>query len=380
MAEPVTITGVSAMGADSKGTRGEIFLGLVRTIFATTLLCWASSAAVAGEQVAQASDYKTQLNDGLTLWRSDQPRARDLLSQAFAGALAHRDDGAASSALVALDYGPLASTSAQPCAKAIGDQRSKYLARICSNISPATHPPCNVANSCKLIADEVIRGCQLDEQLGGETNYCAPFLTMAKVAAEPAQPAPTSVQGTPSPPATAPSPAASPRQPAEPQTAVAPPLTQASSDGLSVTDMLIAFVVIALGVMLLIFLFRRLGLRGSLGLIATLAIIGIAFAIHPGAGVLVVLLCIVSLIWHGLKRLFAKKCPKCNTRMKDIGEEVLDREEKHVRKGYGDRAGVFLVEELTVRAWKRCPKCGHETHRDLTRKNELGERLDLFVK
>jgi hypothetical protein len=31
----------------------------------------------------------------------------------------------------------------------------------CLEVSPATHPPCNVANPCVLIKDEIGRGCAL---------------------------------------------------------------------------------------------------------------------------------------------------------------------------------------------------------------------------
>ncbi|PHP20845.1 hypothetical protein CG471_05080 [Sphingobium sp. IP1] len=30
---------------------------------------------------------------------------------------------------------------------------------MCRNVSPATHPPCNAANSCALIEDKIARGC-----------------------------------------------------------------------------------------------------------------------------------------------------------------------------------------------------------------------------
>ena len=38
---------------------------------------------------------------------------------------------------------------------------AEALARQCRRVSPATHPPCNAANSCVMIRDEVARGCAL---------------------------------------------------------------------------------------------------------------------------------------------------------------------------------------------------------------------------
>jgi hypothetical protein len=35
------------------------------------------------------------------------------------------------------------------------------LVRQCLEVSPATHSPCNAQNSCKLIEDEIQRGCGL---------------------------------------------------------------------------------------------------------------------------------------------------------------------------------------------------------------------------
>ena len=60
------------------------------------------------------------------------------------------------------------------CAQQMGAQRTALLAQQCRQVSPATHPPCNAANSCALIIDEYQRGCEL---LGGESyrpTFCEP--------------------------------------------------------------------------------------------------------------------------------------------------------------------------------------------------------------
>ena len=47
------------------------------------------------------------------------------------------------------------------CEKAIGKKESKKLVSECLQVSPATHPPCNAANSCVLIKEEIRRSCGL---------------------------------------------------------------------------------------------------------------------------------------------------------------------------------------------------------------------------
>lgn len=45
------------------------------------------------------------------------------------------------------------------CEQTIGLARAQELVKQCLQVSPATHPPCNVQNSCDLIIDEINRGC-----------------------------------------------------------------------------------------------------------------------------------------------------------------------------------------------------------------------------
>jgi hypothetical protein len=48
-----------------------------------------------------------------------------------------------------------------PCHIELGKAAAAQLAEQCLQVSPATHPPCNVANSCTMIRSEILRGCDL---------------------------------------------------------------------------------------------------------------------------------------------------------------------------------------------------------------------------
>lgn len=52
-------------------------------------------------------------------------------------------------------------SSAGSCLQTAGAERAKRLADECMQVSPATHPPCNVQNPCNLIMDEIKRSCDL---------------------------------------------------------------------------------------------------------------------------------------------------------------------------------------------------------------------------
>lgn len=45
------------------------------------------------------------------------------------------------------------------CRSQIGDSKADALEAICAQVSGATHPPCNAANCCDLLVDEVERNC-----------------------------------------------------------------------------------------------------------------------------------------------------------------------------------------------------------------------------
>ncbi len=54
-----------------------------------------------------------------------------------------------------------ADRDALQCDQQVGAAAAKHLADRCLLVSPASHPPCNVANSCAMIRDEIKRSCDL---------------------------------------------------------------------------------------------------------------------------------------------------------------------------------------------------------------------------
>ena len=60
-----------------------------------------------------------------------------------------------------------------PCNQAIGRAKAKALVAECLDISSATHPPCNATNACRLMIDEIKRGCAASGSDAPE--YCAEF-------------------------------------------------------------------------------------------------------------------------------------------------------------------------------------------------------------
>lgn len=50
---------------------------------------------------------------------------------------------------------------AKSCLQEVGKQKSAEYVAQCTQVSPATHPPCNAANPCSLILDEIKRSCAL---------------------------------------------------------------------------------------------------------------------------------------------------------------------------------------------------------------------------
>jgi hypothetical protein len=71
----------------------------------------------------------------------------------------------------AADAGPPSATGT--CLNAVGIERSRQLVNECLQVSPATHPPCNAQNACKLIVDEIKRGCVLIGQ--DAPGFCAEY-------------------------------------------------------------------------------------------------------------------------------------------------------------------------------------------------------------
>ncbi|MBX3480744.1 MAG: hypothetical protein KF842_10095 [Caulobacter sp.] len=56
---------------------------------------------------------------------------------------------------------PAAPVGLIACATQIGVGPARTLADQCRQVSPATRPPCHIANSCALIRDEIARSCSL---------------------------------------------------------------------------------------------------------------------------------------------------------------------------------------------------------------------------
>lgn len=65
--------------------------------------------------------------------------------------------GVAAAALLSLSAAALAQETS--CRQEVGAARARVLVEQCRQVSPATHPPCNAANPCALIVDEIKRGC-----------------------------------------------------------------------------------------------------------------------------------------------------------------------------------------------------------------------------
>ncbi len=70
------------------------------------------------------------------------------------------------------------------CSDEIGATAAEKRAQVCRAVSPATHPPCNVANSCAMIEDEIARSCALFDGQGSPMAECttAPKSQAAAVA------------------------------------------------------------------------------------------------------------------------------------------------------------------------------------------------------
>lgn len=64
---------------------------------------------------------------------------------------------------------------AAPCRQTAGPARAETYVRQCLEVTPATHPPCNAANSCRLIISEIQRGCHL-LTASERPTFCAPYL------------------------------------------------------------------------------------------------------------------------------------------------------------------------------------------------------------
>ena len=73
---------------------------------------------------------------------------------------------------------PAAEPAGEPgsCLAEIGAARSKRLVERCIKVSPATHPPCNSANPCAMIQDEIDRSCAMYGPDEAKPKECAAYL------------------------------------------------------------------------------------------------------------------------------------------------------------------------------------------------------------
>nr|WP_315380569.1 hypothetical protein [uncultured Sphingomonas sp.] len=66
----------------------------------------------------------------------------------------------------------LAALTRRSCADEIGKAAAAQRVKLCINVSPATHPPCNAANSCAMTEDEIARSCALLDGDGEPVQGC----------------------------------------------------------------------------------------------------------------------------------------------------------------------------------------------------------------
>ncbi|MDI7775110.1 hypothetical protein [Asticcacaulis sp. EMRT-3] len=122
----------------------EIMMNLHRTWAANTL----AGLAMFGLSACQAAKTDAPQNAA----SSASPEASEVTS-------APASLSASSSSLSALSLSPSAGPIS--CAAEIGKAAAEKRAHICRSVSPATHPPCNAANSCAMIDNEIARSCAL---------------------------------------------------------------------------------------------------------------------------------------------------------------------------------------------------------------------------
>jgi uncharacterized protein YecT (DUF1311 family) len=83
------------------------------------------------------------------------------LTQQRAEALAAMGEAFHPSAAMQADKSRIMPPAGAPisCLQSVGKTQANEYVRQCIQVSPATHPPCNVSNACSLITDEISRGC-----------------------------------------------------------------------------------------------------------------------------------------------------------------------------------------------------------------------------
>jgi uncharacterized protein YecT (DUF1311 family) len=112
--------------------------------------------------------------------RNDAALAKSVNEACVAGLTQQRADGLkreldcpASDATCVPRAQASASAPAGTCSAAVGAAKAEEYVAQCQQVSPATHPPCNVANPCELIVDEIKRGCAF---IGKDApKFCAEY-------------------------------------------------------------------------------------------------------------------------------------------------------------------------------------------------------------
>lgn len=81
---------------------------------------------------------------------------------------------------------PVASDDSMPvsCEAEIGRASARKLATQCRQVSGATHPPCNIANSCAIIQDEIDRNCGDAAPGDSRPDACGPVGDTVEQAAD----------------------------------------------------------------------------------------------------------------------------------------------------------------------------------------------------
>jgi hypothetical protein len=59
------------------------------------------------------------------------------------------------------------------CLNDVGAEAAQRLVDRCIAVSPATHPPCNVANPCEMIQGEIERSCEMYAPGEAKPSECA---------------------------------------------------------------------------------------------------------------------------------------------------------------------------------------------------------------
>ncbi|WP_230483932.1 hypothetical protein [Sphingomonas sp. Leaf21] len=100
--------------------------------------------------------------------RNDAAAVTDMATPATTA----RPEGAASPAPIKTAASP-APVGILSCSAERGQAAAQRLVKICTSVSPATHPPCNAVNSCAIIEDEIARSCALIGDDAATTPGCS---------------------------------------------------------------------------------------------------------------------------------------------------------------------------------------------------------------